>query len=72
MIPESPSGEDGSQDVLRLDTEIEKDSENGEEEDEPAFLTFQSGDTTALTVPKDSIKHQIVVLGGGVPSARAV
>ena len=47
MIPESPSAEDGSQDVLPLGTEMEKDPENNEEEDEPAFLAFQSGDSTA-------------------------
>ena len=63
LIPESPSGDAGSQDMLGQEPENEKDSENGEDEDGAAFLAFQSGDTTALNAAKDSMKHKIVLLG---------
>ena len=65
LIPESPSGETGSQDMLGLETGNEQGSEVGEEDDGAAFSAFLSGDTTALHASKDSIKHPIVVLRGG-------
>ena len=63
-IPESPSEANGSQDVLPQDTEMISDQED-EEEEMSVFFVFRSGDTTALTVSKDTVKHQIMVLGGG-------
>ena len=63
-ILESPSEANGSQDVLPQDTEMVSDPED-EEEEVSVFFVFRSGDTTALTVSKDTVKHQIMVLGAG-------
>ena len=60
QIPESPSGDPGSQDVLMAGD----DEGEGDDEEDP-FLTFLSGDTTAANAPTDRLKHAIMVWGRG-------